>query len=122
MVADWRCDTNRPGMAVRRLVMRARNQTSPTAPLQFGASTFIGGGMGECRPFDRPPELEPRLTGNFRVTPVEEKPCERYTCGFVQEPTHRVESMPNPVCVSFRDQTTGRINDLLMDEDKACAQ
>jgi hypothetical protein len=30
--------------------------------------------------------------------------------------------MPEPISVTFRDQTTGRINDLLMDEDEACAQ
>src|SRR3954451_3921341 len=30
--------------------------------------------------------------------------------------------MPEPISVTFRDQTTGRINDLLLDEDKACAQ
>jgi hypothetical protein len=30
--------------------------------------------------------------------------------------------MPAPVSVTFRDQTTGRINDLLIDEDQACAQ
>jgi hypothetical protein len=30
--------------------------------------------------------------------------------------------MPNPVFISFRDQTTGRINDLLEDEHQACAQ
>lgn len=29
--------------------------------------------------------------------------------------------MPEPISVSFRDQTTGRINDFLIDEDKACA-
>jgi hypothetical protein len=29
--------------------------------------------------------------------------------------------MPDPVSVTFRDQTTGRINDLLIDEHKACA-
>ncbi len=30
--------------------------------------------------------------------------------------------MPRSVVVTFRDQTTGRINDLLIDEHKACAQ
>jgi hypothetical protein len=30
--------------------------------------------------------------------------------------------MPDIVSVSFRDQATGKINDLLIDEDKACAQ
>jgi hypothetical protein len=30
--------------------------------------------------------------------------------------------MPDTITVTFRDQITGRINDLLMDEDKACAQ
>jgi hypothetical protein len=29
--------------------------------------------------------------------------------------------MPDNVSLSFRDQATGKINDLLMDEDKACA-
>ena len=30
--------------------------------------------------------------------------------------------MPEPIFVTFRDQTTGRINDLLIDEHQACAQ
>jgi hypothetical protein len=30
--------------------------------------------------------------------------------------------MPVAISVTFRDQTTGRINDLLMDEHRACAQ
>src|ERR1700676_3252994 len=29
--------------------------------------------------------------------------------------------MPEVVSLTFRDQATGKINDLLMDEDKACA-
>jgi uncharacterized coiled-coil protein SlyX len=30
--------------------------------------------------------------------------------------------MPAPVYVTFRDQTIGRINDLLIEEHRACAQ
>ena len=100
------CDGARPSADVKR----------PQSRLQFRP-------RGRCRtsrrartwrsPIPRR-SLRPSYSGSWCTY--------RFECNFFRPEAVLSQHMPQPVTITFRDQTTGRINDLLIDEGQPSAQ